>query len=176
VVCSVPFNRHAELDPPASTIVTAVVLPNPKGGVRVVTGWLGDSRLYWLSHSGIGKQLTRDHSWCNEQVDTGRMTEAQARQDKLAHAITKCIGTADFNHATPCPDPSVEVYDLPAEGWLLACSDGLWNYAETPSSLIIAANGRLWTSPAEDVCKQFVQFALDRGGMDNITCILCRLD
>ena len=173
--CSVPFDRMAELDPPCATIVTAIVLQGTPGHVEVITGWLGDSRLYWLPKAGPGRLLTRDHSWCNQVVDEGRMTEADAKKDRLAHAITKCLGTSEFDHASPCPEPSVETFVLPADGWLLACTDGLWNYAETPGSLIIAANGRLWTADAAGVCDQFIQFALAHGGMDNISCVLTRL-
>jgi len=172
VVCTVPFDRQGDVDPPASTIVTAVIRQGPGDTLEAVVGWLGDSRLYWLSRSG-GKLLTRDHSIANARIDEGRGSEPLT--SRQAHAITKCLGTADFGSPTPCPEPSVEVFGLPAEGWLLACTDGLWGYAETPASLVLAANGKLWTAPAAEVCQQFVGFARMRGGGDNITAVMARL-
>ena len=172
VVCTVPLDRQGDVDPPASTIVTAVIRQGAGDRLEAVVGWLGDSRVYWLSRSG-GKLLTRDHSLANAMIDEGRGSEPLTGSQ--AHAITKCLGSTDFGSPTPCPEPSVEVFDLPAEGWLLACTDGLWGYAETPASLVLAANGKLWTAPAADVCQQFIQFARMRGGVDNITAVLARL-
>ena len=175
-VCLVPFDRSAELDPPAATIVAVVVRAgSAPGKLEIIVGWLGDSRLYWLSLGGSGQQFTHDHSWANQAIDSGRMTETEARNDRNAHAITRCLGTSDFTKPSPCPEPSVETYEVAAEGWLLACTDGLWNYAETPAALILAGNGKLSNGTAEEICRQYVSFALARGGMDNITCVMVRL-
>ena len=176
VACTVPFDRHSDVDPPASTIVTVMVLAaEEEDKLEVVVGWLGDTRLYWLSPNGTGELLTRDHSWCNEVVDEGLMTIEKAQNDERAHSITKCLGTGSYEKPTPCQEPSVATYQIPKQGWLLICTDGLWNYADTPASLILVANGRLWTQPASVICQQFVDYALAQGGMDNITCVLMRL-
>ncbi len=71
-VCALPFDRQAELDPPAITIVAARL----HGGGATI-GWLGDSRAYTLDAGG-GGLLTRDHSWLSAVLDRGEMTQAEA--------------------------------------------------------------------------------------------------
>lgn len=173
-VCLIPYDKQNDLDPPSATIVLA--LSKVIDGKNLVTvGWLGDSRVYWLSRAG-GSLLTRDHSWRNLMVDSGKMTDDEARRDSRSHAIVKCLGTSDIGQLTPCPEPSVKTYELNHEGWLLVCTDGLWNYAETPSQLIAAANGTLWTSNAIDISRRLIAFAKSKGGHDNITVALVKIN
>lgn len=174
MVCAVPFDPKHELDPPAATVIAAVAQPGPEGRARVTVGWLGDSRAYWLSRDA-GRLLSRDHSWRNLAVDRGEMTEAQARLDPLAGALVKCLGTTDVKTATPCPEPCVESFDLPRQGCLLLCTDGLWKYAESPTGLLAAAAGTLWSGNALQACRQLVSFANGRGGHDNITVAVAQL-
>jgi serine/threonine protein phosphatase PrpC len=180
-VCRVPYDRQNPVDPPAATIAIAVVGPGSAdaGGRRVTVGWLGDSRVYWIARTATsssgGRLLTRDHSWRNLVVDQGEMSDEAARKEKLAHALVKCLGSTDFTTATPCPEPTVTTVDLPAEGWLLACTDGLWNYAESPPSLAAASQGAFWTSDATGICARLIAFARERGGHDNITAAVADL-
>jgi serine/threonine protein phosphatase PrpC len=167
-VCAVPYDRQDPVDPPASTIVVAHLAAADGVGATATLGWLGDSRAYWIARES-GKLLTRDHSWRNLVVDRGDMTDETARRDKLAHALVKCLGSTDFSAPTPCPEPSVTTVTLDGAGWLLACTDGLWNYAETPSALAGAAQGAFWSEDAVGICRRLVTFARERGGHDNIT-------
>ncbi len=164
-VCALPFDRQATLDPPATTLVAAWLHP-----AGITLGWLGDSRAYALGAAGA--LLTRDHSWLRAVVDRGEMTEAAASRDRRAHALVQCLGTTDFGSATPCPEPGI-LECPPGEGWLLLCSDGLWNYAETPAALALAAGQGLQGDAAE-LCARLVAFALASGGRDNITVVALR--
>ena len=165
-VCALPFDRQSEVDPPATTIIAARL----EGGQAEI-GWLGDSRAYALGAAG-GRLLTRDHSWLAAVLDRGEMTEAAALRDPRAHALLHCLGTTDFTRASPCPEPGVITVD--AEGdWLLLCSDGLWNYAETGSALVQAASQGL-QGDAADLCARLVAFARSSGGHDNITALAVR--
>lgn len=175
VVCGVPFDRQADLDPPAATIAIAVVLKQENLDPRVCVGWLGDSRVYSLSLTQPSKMLTRDHSWVNAMVDEGIMTEEVAKKDKKAHYIVKCLGSSDFHKPTECPEPSVKTVTVPHDSWLLACTDGLWNYAETAGDLLKVANGPLRAGSALDACKRYVDFALMSGGHDNVTVALAKV-
>jgi serine/threonine protein phosphatase PrpC len=165
-VCALPFDRQAELDPPATTIVAAWLHP---AGVTI--GWLGDSRAYSLTGAG-GQLLTRDHSWLQMVVERGEMTLAEARRDHRAHALVHCLGTTDFAKASPCPTPGIADC-APGEGWLLLCSDGLWNYAETAAAVARAAGEGL-RGDAADLCARLVAFALANGGHDNVTVMAAR--
>jgi serine/threonine protein phosphatase PrpC len=165
-VCSLPFDRQAALDPPATTIVAAWLHAD-----GTTLGWLGDSRAYLLAAGG-GRQLTRDHSWMAMVLERGEMTEADARADARAHALVQCLGTTDFSRASPCPEPGIATIAR-ADGWLLLCSDGLWNYAETPAALLRAA-GDGANGEAGDLCARLISFARGRGGRDNVTVAVAR--
>ncbi len=165
-VCALPFDRQAELDPPATTIVAARL-----DGGQATIGWLGDSRAYTL-HAGGDAVLTRDHSWLAAMLERGEMTEAAARRDPRAHALLHCLGTTDFAKASPCPEPGV-ITVAPSGDWLLLCSDGLWNYAETGSAIALAASQGV-QGDAADLCARLVAFARSSGGHDNITALAVR--
>ncbi len=165
-VCALPFDRQAELDPPATTIVAARLQDG-----QATIGWLGDSRAYIIGGSR-SQALTRDHSWLAATLDRGEMTEAAALRDPRAHALLHCLGTTDFTAASPCPEPGV-VTVTPAGDWLLLCSDGLWNYAATGAALAQAASQGL-QADAADLCARLVAFARAAGGHDNITAVVVR--
>lgn len=169
-VCALPFDRQADLDPPATTIVAAWV-HGAEAAPVVTLGWLGDSRAYALDPPG--RLLTRDHSWMVHVLERGDMTEQQARRDPRAHALISCLGTTDFTAASPCPEPGILTIPAPP-GWLVLCSDGLWNYAESPTAILQAAGAGVG-GDAADLCARLVDFALDAGGRDNITVVAIRL-
>ncbi len=153
--------------PASCTFVAAVV-----DGPLIVAGWVGDSRAYWLPDAGPAEQLSVDDSWATEAVLAG-MSRAQAEAAPQAHAITRWLGV-DSPEVTPrCAATTPE-----GPGWLLVCSDGLWNYcspaadvAELVSRTAAAAGG----DPAR-IATELVNWANAQGGMDNITVALARLD
>src|SRR5260370_39735386 len=69
------------------TTVTALVLYEP----RFLIGQVGDSRAY-LYRDGTLIQLTKDHSYVQEQVDAGYLTPEQARSHPYSNVITRCVG------------------------------------------------------------------------------------
>jgi serine/threonine protein phosphatase PrpC len=135
----------------------------------VVAGWVGDSRVYWLGDDGTALQLSIDDSWVTDQVDHGR-SRTQAEADPLAHSITRWLG-AD------APDPTARCGSLAATGagWVLVCSDGLWNYCSGASDLadLITKYGSL--DPTE-LAGHLVDWANEQGGHDNITVALARIE
>ncbi|MGI4939409.1 MAG: protein phosphatase 2C domain-containing protein [Janthinobacterium lividum] len=172
-VCALPYDRQADVDPPACTLVAACV-QRDGDELAVVLGWLGDSRAYLVVDGGP-VLLTHDHSWVNQVVDAGRMPLADAMRDRRAHALVNCLGTTNFAAASPCPEPSVRTVSVPAAdlrgaGWLLLCTDGLWNYADSPGALLRACPG-MRGMEAGAVCSALLQHALDGGGHDNVTVV-----
>ena len=165
-VCALPFDRQATLDPPATTIVAAIM---DEDGATI--GWLGDSRAYALAGPGA-RLLTRDHSWFAAATEQG-VSEAEARRDPRAHALLHCLGTTDFSRPSPCPTPGTLRLSTPDARWLLLCSDGLWNDAETAAALASAAAGGL-DAEAPDLCARLVAYARHTGGHDNITVLAAR--
>jgi PPM family protein phosphatase len=142
-------------DPPSSTIVAAVV----QAGIATIS-WLGDSRAYWIGAEG-NQILTTDHSWMNEQVSNGYMTADEADRDPKAHAIIRWLG-ADAE-LEPAP---VLSFTIPGAGYLIVCSDGLWNYLSDPDHLATLISPGL---EAGAIAQRLIDYANAKGGRDNIT-------
>ena len=150
-------------DPPSSTFVSAVLTSE-----AAIVCWLGDSRAYWLA-TGPGsaaQQLTRDDSVAEELVAAGLLSEDDALASAQGHVVTRWIG-ADLTN----PEPHVMRFEPPGPGALLLCSDGLWNYQPAAGQLAELALPAALTDPL-GAARALTSFAIDAGGMDNITVVL----
>ncbi|NUR54447.1 MAG: serine/threonine-protein phosphatase [Acidobacteria bacterium] len=141
---------------------TASALLASADRTRASVAHVGDSRVYVL-RGGTLEQMTKDHSWVEEQVRAGTMTPSAARQHPWRNVVTRALAGGD--------DPEVDVLELapaPGERFLL-CSDGL--FAVVPHEQIA---GILSTTgvPLQAICDQLVAAANDAGGPDNITTLV----
>ncbi|HWF02329.1 MAG TPA: Stp1/IreP family PP2C-type Ser/Thr phosphatase [Candidatus Angelobacter sp.] len=142
-----------------STMVAALVRGN-----SLTIGHVGDSRIY-LVRQGAIQQLTQDHSLVMEQVRRGYITLEQAQKSELQNIILRALGSEEAVEA--------DVEDLVAVpgDLLLMASDGLTRHVQDEEILkIVQEPGDL-----EHRCSELVQLAKDRGGDDNITCLLVRI-
>ncbi|MEO5899019.1 MAG: protein phosphatase 2C domain-containing protein [Ilumatobacteraceae bacterium] len=154
-------------EPPSCTFVAGIV-----AGDMLTVAWCGDSRAYWLPDDGDGLQLSTDHSLGTEMIRSGKSQE-EAEADPVSHTITRWLG-ADSNAATS----EVASLRLDAPGWVLLCSDGLWNSVSTPEAirgLIRTEVAKGLTGPAR-IAGMLVAWANEQGGHDNITAALARFD
>lgn len=159
---AVPEKRD---NPPSCTFTAAIL-----DGALLVTGNVGDSRSYWIPDAGPARQLTVDDSWAQEQIASG-VPRAEAESAPDAHAITKWLG-ADAHDESPTLGSTV----LDEPGWVLVCSDGLWNYAspaEELAAVLHDAVARVGDDPVA-LAEALVAWANERGGQDNITAALAR--
>jgi serine/threonine protein phosphatase PrpC len=160
--------RGVTEDAPSTTAVAALVRDR-----AAVIGWVGDSRAYWIDDNGA-RQLTKDHSWLNEALEAGEITMEEAAEDPKAHAITRWLGGDSGENA----EPDVIRFEIPGEGALLLCTDGLWNYAATEEAMGNVAHdaleGEAGVGAAVKGCRKLVEFAVERGGQDNITAALLK--
>jgi serine/threonine protein phosphatase PrpC len=164
-------------EPPSCTFVAAVV-HNARRSVTV--GWCGDSRAYWLPDGSDGLILSIDDSIASQMIAAGT-PRATAEADHRAHTITRWLG-ADS------PDPTARTATFPLEsaGWVLAVSDGLWNYASEPKAIRalingisvdgISVDGTMTTPTPHHVATTLVRFANEQGGSDNITVAAARIE
>jgi serine/threonine protein phosphatase PrpC len=143
------------------TTATAMVINGP----RYVVGQVGDSRAYLL-RDGELSQLTKDHSYVQEQVDAGYLTPEQARTHPYSNVITRCVG------ANSDVVPDIYVGTLKTEDLFLLASDGLTGMLEDHELLSILQTD---SQPAVLV-DSLVSEANRRGGLDNITVIIVRVD
>src|SRR5690348_1335825 len=133
-------------------------------GHRYLIGQVGDSRVYLL-RDGALTQLTKDHSYVQEQVDAGFLTPEQARYHPYSNVITRCVG------ASPDVEPDVYRGEVKVGDIYLVASDGLTGMVDDRrlQTLLISR----WT-PDKKV-HQLISEANGRGGLDNITAIVVEI-
>jgi len=142
---------------------TATVLVLMRG--RYLVGQVGDSRAYLL-RDGQFTQLTKDHSYVQEQVDAGVLTPEQARVHPYSNVITRCVG------ASVDVVPDLYFGALKPGDIVLLASDGLTGMLEDELLVkILSGEG----DPQTWVDKMIAE-ANRRGGLDNITAIVVRID
>lgn len=131
---------------------------------RFLIGQVGDSRVYLL-RDGALQQLTKDHSYVQEQVDAGLLTPEQARYHPYSNVITRCIGASET--------VDVDLYRgemLPGDVFLVA-SDGLTGMVDDRrlQQILLARS-----SPGR-IVDALISEANGRGGLDNITAIVIQV-
>lgn len=147
-----------------ATTASALLLA-ADGPARAALAHVGDSRVYRL-RGGALDQISRDHSWVEEQVRAGALTPSDARHHPWRNVVTRALSGGD--------DPEVDVADLTIEAgdrWLL-CSDGL---------TAVVADGRIREileggGPLEGLCERLIEEANRGGGPDNITALVLQVD
>lgn len=133
---------------------------------RAVIGHVGDSRAYLLRDGSL-RRLTSDHSWVNEQVKLGLLSEEEAQHHPMRNIVTRALGNQD----------AVEV-DVTAEeirpGDVFAlCSDGLNGMViDDEIERILASQAAV----PQNACRALVERANANGGEDNVTVIVLRFD
>lgn len=161
-----------EIDPPEATIVAARVRSR-----HADLAWLGDSRAYFIPAEGPAQLLTRDHSWVQQEIEAGRLTESEARAQPDAHSVVRTLGgPADRG----CDRPDLIHFEASAPGWLLLCTDGWWGYqlhADLLARIFRAAerDTARAAEPTLALCRLLVETARRAGGRDNLTVALARL-
>ena len=142
-----------------STVVAALLHGNSLSIANV-----GDSRIY-LIRGGSIQQLTQDHSLVMEQVRRGIMTREQAEHSQIQNIILRALGSEE----NVVPDIE-DLVALPGD-ILLMSSDGLTKYVHDDEILQTVSS----SASLEQACDALIQIAKDRGGDDNITCLLLRI-
>jgi protein phosphatase len=129
-----------------------------------ILGHVGDSRTYLWRQERL-KQLTRDHSLVQEQVDQGLITPEDARRHSLRNVILRAVGISE----TLAVD-FIRGKCQPGDIFLL-CSDGLTDMVEDHSvQTILSLPANLFTK-----VERLVESAKSAGGYDNITVVLCEI-
>lgn len=157
---------------PPGSYATTMIIAIWHGG-RVLIGNVGDSRAYWCPDDEPAALLSVDDSLAQARISLGVSREV-AETGAQAHAITKWLGP-DAHDATP----SLSLLELACPGWLLVCSDGLWNYASDPETLagvLREATRQPVNQSAALISSRLVDWANEQGGRDNISVALMRLE
>jgi len=143
------------------TTVVGLLLDGDSAAVANV----GDSRAYRIREGRL-ELLTQDHTWVNEQVVAGFLSEEQARSHPLKNVVTRALG-GDTEVEIDVREWPVEEGDL-----FLLCSDGLTTML-TDDEIVSRVRGQ---EKLEEICGRLVRDANSRGGYDNVSVVLVRIE
>ena len=143
-----------------TTLVAALFCDN-----QLTVAHIGDSRLYRLRGEEFSL-LTRDHSFLQEQIDSGVLSVEEARFSQNKNLVTRALGVD--------PDVVAEIqdYDVQPGDIYLLCSDGLNDMVEDEE---IQLTLHMLSANLELAATQLVQMANDNGGRDNVSVILVKV-
>lgn len=135
-------------------------------GEQVTIAHVGDSRAYLVRGREI-TQLTQDHSLVAQLVARHELTAEQAKHDSRRNVVTRSVGVG-----AEVDVDVVTLHEPLAPGdTLLVCSDGLHGPVDDDQLARAAAGG-----PLEQAAGELIRLANERGGPDNITAVLARLE
>jgi serine/threonine protein phosphatase PrpC len=144
-----------------TTVVAMTIAPTSPAIAYIAH--LGDSRAYRF-HDGTLTQLTRDHTLVAVLLERGLINDATARAYPDRHVLAKGLGMGlDML-------PDLTTTPLAAGDLLLLCTDGLTKMLEDSDIASILAKAQ---HNLRRACHDLVEEALDRGGEDNVTVIVC---
>lgn len=156
------FQKAAHEEALAGMGTTAVCALVRSGNVYLCHA--GDSRAY-LIRDGKLTQLTHDHSYVQELVDCGTITEEEAEHHPQKNIITKALGV-DYRL-----EPEFTAAKLKREDRLLLCTDGLTNMVPVEEMEELLAQGTFYDLP-----DRLIEAANAHGGSDNITALLLAVE
>lgn len=152
--------KHPDLRGMGTTATAIVLLAN-----QLYFSHIGDSRLYLIREGRISR-LTHDHSYVSRLVESGVISSEEAEVHPQRHILTAALGTGqEFS-----PESPEQPIPLQAGDVLVLCTDGLWGMLNDQEVRDQVAGH----SPAE-ACAALIQMAKARGGPDNITVQVLKL-
>lgn len=142
-----------------TTLVGAAI-----SGNRAHVANVGDSRAYMVREGHI-QQVTRDHSWVALQVEMGELTPEEAQVSQNRSVLLRCLGEK--------ADVLVDVLQIVLQpgDLLIMCTDGLHGLVTQDEIRDVAL-----AEPPQAACERLVQMANERGGHDNITVEVVRVE
>jgi protein phosphatase len=145
-----------------ATTVCAVLVDDKVANLAHV----GDSRVYLMRGDELS-QLTSDHSWVNEQIQSGVISAEQARSHPLRNVVTRALGgKADLQ-------VDMQTHDIEPGDILLLCSDGLTTMIPDDEIARVMREGE---GDIESTARALVDAANAKGGEDNITVLLLKFE
>ncbi len=155
IVATAKYNRSLA---GMGTTLSAVVLVDD----HWVCAHIGDSRAYMLREGRL-RRMTHDHSYVQHLVDSGRISEGEARSHPQRNVVMRVLGDFDID-----PEPDISIFKAyPGDRWLL-CSDGLCGVLDDT-----AIEDVLVSIPNQQECaRRLVGMALKAGSTDNVTAVI----
>ena len=154
-------HRNAEQRGMGTTLTAIVLLTDPEAPSRLAVVNVGDSRAYAM-RAGRLRRVSLDHSYVQELVSTGHITEAEARTHPRRNIVTRALGI----------EPTVRV-----DHWVLSlvrgdryllCSDGLVDEVDDDDIAAILVS----SATPQLAADALVALANEHGGRDNVTVVV----
>jgi protein phosphatase len=153
--------QHPELTGMGTTVSGVV-----RVGDRLALAHIGDSRIYrW--RDGSLTQITKDHTFVQRLVDSGRITAEEAAVHPRRSVLMRVLGDVDLN---PEIDTQI-VVTQPGDRWLL-CSDGLSGFVSDDRIAELLAEHH----DAAIAVEALIDESLDEGAPDNVTVVIVDID
>jgi serine/threonine protein phosphatase PrpC len=141
---------------------TAVVLVIDGGNAFVAH--VGDSRIYMLRENRL-EQVTEDHSLIAEKIRHGLITPEEAKNHRMRNVITRSLGYQED------VEVDLTVRAVRRGDQFLLCSDGLSGHVEDDEIEQHLLNYR-----PQEAARRLIELACERGGEDNITVVISRME
>lgn len=155
-------NDHPELQGMGTTITLALIRDN-----RVIIAHVGDSRAYLIDgREGWINQITDDHSFVEALLASGHITPEQAAVHPMRNVLYRALGQVD--------DTDADLYSrtLNEGDWLVLCSDGLTRHVQPAEIATMITPDAL----PDDIATRLVKQANKRGGEDNISAVVIKME
>ncbi len=152
----------AQQDPNSKGMGTTITVMAVVHNIAIL-GSVGDSRAYLVRGSRTW-QVTEDHTLVQLQMKAGLINAEQAKNSPRGNVITRAVGPREY--------VQVDTYVVPVQPGdrYLLCSDGLHGYVDTHEIAPVVTQSTLAES-----CQRFIDIANERGGKDNITCVMVEI-
>lgn len=147
-----------------TTIVVAWILND-----KLYVAWCGDSRAYIYNRINGLRQLSKDHSYVQTLVDSGRISRDDAFDYPDSNIITRCLCDSDQSAR---PDSLSTPVTLCNGDIVLLCSDGLSGMIRDHEIEMVMTENSNNLSVCTDM---LIEAACEASGQDNITVALCKI-
>jgi len=148
--------ENSSLNKMGTTICIVIIV-----GSKIYYAHLGDSRIY-IMRRGILEQLTSDHSYIQNLINKGELSEEQAKNHPRRNEITKALGLSAKTNPTICRKPIIaNPTDI-----LLICSDGLNAMLDNEQIKEILKEEN---NSSQNIANELIETANKNGGVDNVT-------
>jgi PPM family protein phosphatase len=142
------------------TTLTAVQLCNNSA----VWAHAGDSRLYCFS-KGTLHQVTRDHRFLQELIDSGEMSPEEALDHPLRNFLDQCLGSPDVQ-------PDYGSFTIDHQDTLILTTDGLHDYVRPDRLITVLGSSASFPEMADTLISK----ALESGSTDNVSIVFARMN
>src|SRR5215216_13645 len=147
--------------PGSGTTLTAALVV----GQQITVAHVGDSRAYFIYPDSRVEPIIRDHSLVKRLEELGHITPEEAANYPHRNVLYRALGQGEIL------DADIFTLGFPQPGYLLICSDGLWNVV-TEQEIVLAVNE---APNLQHACQNLVNAANTAGGPDNISVILVQM-